>query len=154
MLFRKSESTKGKNASKCQFLFFDLPEYPFRTFGLHYLRQTGQHKFYARFFTICTNAHRLCVKRDLVPLTYTNTNGCFVLYHFYIASLIKLYPTWWWPQQHWPKHVVDVDRLYTPDNRVVLWMLYLYRIITLISNKHNGDDAPWNRCTTLNTSEL
>ena len=54
----------------------------------------------------------------------------------------KLYPTWWWPQQHWPKHVVD--KLYTPDNIVVLWLLYPYRIITLVSNKHNGDDAPWN----------
>jgi len=30
----------------------------------------------------------------------------------------ELYPTWWWPQQHWPKHVVD--KLYTPDNIVVL----------------------------------
>jgi len=41
----------------------------------------------------------------------------------------KLYPTWWWPQHHWPKHVVD--KLYTPDNIVVLWLLYPYRIITL-----------------------
>jgi len=41
----------------------------------------------------------------------------------------KLYPTWWWPQQYWPKHVVD--KLYTPDNIVVLWLLYPYRIITL-----------------------
>jgi len=41
----------------------------------------------------------------------------------------KLYPTWRWPQQHWPKHVVD--KLYTPDNTVVLWLLYPYRIITL-----------------------
>ena len=53
----------------------------------------------------------------------------------------KLYPTWWWPQQHWPKHVAD--KLYTPDNIFVLWLLYPYRIITLCSNKHNGDDAPW-----------
>ena len=46
------------------------------------------------------------------------------------------------PQQQWPKHVVDVDKLYTPDNTVVLLLLYRYRIITLGSNKHNGDDAP------------
>ena len=31
----------------------------------------------------------------------------------------------------WPKHVVDVDKLYTPDNIVVLWLLYPYSIITL-----------------------
>jgi len=30
----------------------------------------------------------LC-KLDLVPLTYTNTNNCSVLYHIYIASLIN-----------------------------------------------------------------
>jgi len=53
-----------------------------------------------------------------------------------------LYPTWWWPQQHWPKHVVD--KLYTPGNIVVLWLLYPYRTIALGSNKHNGDDAPWS----------
>ena len=52
--------------------------------------------------------------------------------------------TWRWPQQQWPKHVVDVDKLYTPDNIVVLWLLYPYRIITLGSNKHNGDDGPWS----------
>ena len=44
-------------------------------------------------------------------------------------KLIKLYPIWWWPQEHWPKHVID--KLYTPDNIVVLWLLYPYRIITL-----------------------
>ena len=55
------------------------------------------------------------------------------LYNFFD----KLYPTWWWPQQHWPKHVVD--KLYTPDNIVVLWLLYPYRIIILGSNKHNGE---------------
>ena len=32
-------------------------------------------------------------------------------------------------QQHWPKHVVD--KLYTPDNIVLLWLLYPYRVITL-----------------------
>ena len=37
-----------------------------------------------------------------------------------------------------------VDKLYTPDNIVVLWLLYPYRIIPLGSNKHNGDDAPWS----------
>ena len=37
-----------------------------------------------------------------------------------------------------------VDKLYIPDNVVVLWLLYPYRIITLGSNKHNGDDAPWS----------
>ena len=36
---------------------------------------------------------------------------------------------------------VDVDKLYTPDNIVVLRLLYPYIIITLGSNKHNGDDA-------------
>ena len=41
----------------------------------------------------------------------------------------KLYPTWWWPQQQWPKHVVD--KLYTLDNIAVLWLLNPYRIITL-----------------------
>ena len=40
----------------------------------------------------------------------------------------KLYPTWWCPQQRWPKHVLD--KLYTLDNIVVLWLLYPYRIIT------------------------
>ena len=43
-------------------------------------------------------------------------------------------------QQHWPKHVVD--KLYTADNIVVLWLLYPNRIITLGSDRHNGDDAP------------
>ena len=43
----------------------------------------------------------------------------------------------------WPKQVVD--KLYTPDNIVVLRLLYPYRIITLGSNKHNEDDAPWNQ---------
>jgi len=35
-----------------------------------------------------------------------------------------------------PKHVVDVDKLYTPGNIVVLWLLcvYPYRIITLDSH--------------------
>jgi len=47
------------------------------------------------------------------------------------------------PQQQWPKHVVDIDKLYTPDNIVVLWLLYPYTIITLGSNKHNEDDVPW-----------
>jgi len=41
------------------------------------------------FFTICTHAHRLYAKRDLVPLTYTNTNNCSVLYHIYRASPIN-----------------------------------------------------------------
>ena len=27
---------------------------------------------------------------------------------------------------------------------VVLWLLYPYRIITLCSNKYNGDDAAWS----------
>ena len=40
----------------------------------------------------------------------------------------------------WPKHVV-VDKLYTPGNIVVLRLPYPYRIITVGSNKHNGDDA-------------
>ena len=44
----------------------------------------------------------------------------------------KLFPTWWWSQQHWPKHVVD--KLYTLDNIVVLRLLYAYRIITLGSS--------------------
>jgi len=39
------------------------------------------------------------------------------------------------------KHVVDVDKLYTPDNIVMLRLLYPYKII-LGSNKHSGDDAP------------
>jgi len=30
-----------------------------------------------------------------------------------------------------PKHVVGVDKLYTADNIVVLWLLHPYRIITL-----------------------
>jgi len=54
----------------------------------------------------------------------------------------NLFPTWWWPQQHCPKHVVD--KSYTADNIVVLWLLYPYRIITLGSNKHNGDEDPWS----------
>ena len=61
------------------------------------------------------------------PLTYTNSNNCSVLYLYSFSD--KLYPTCWWPQQQWPKHVVD--NLYTPDNIVVLWRLYPYRIITL-----------------------
>ena len=36
------------------------------------------------------------------------------------------------------------DKLYTLDNIVLLWLLYPYRIITLGSNKQNGDDAPWS----------
>ena len=35
---------------------------------LHCHRQTGQHVLYAHFFTICTHADQICVKRDLVPL--------------------------------------------------------------------------------------
>ena len=46
--------------------------------------------------------------------------------YLYIFS-DKLYPTWWWPQQHRPKHVVG--KLYAADNIVVLWLLYPYRII-------------------------
>jgi len=75
------------------------------------------------------------------PLTYINTNNCSVISYLYSFS-DKMYPTWWWPQQHWPKHVVDNS--YTPDNMVVLWLLYPYRIITLGSNKHNGDYPPWS----------
>jgi len=44
-----------------------------------------------------------------------------MLYHIYIASLIKIV---------WPKHVVDVDKLYIPDNIVVLRLLQPYGIIT------------------------
>jgi len=33
----------------------------------------------------------------------------------------KLYPTWWWTQQHWSKNVVAVDKLHTPDN--IEWYL-------------------------------
>ena len=51
--------------------------------------------------------------------------------YLYSFSDTKLYPTWWQPQQHLPKHVVDVDKLYTPDDIVVLWLSYPYRIITL-----------------------
>jgi len=83
---------------------------------------------YARFFTICTHVHQLCINEILFPLTYTNNFS--ILYHIYIASLIKIYPTWRWPQQRWPKHVVDVDKLYIPDNLFVLW-LHPYGIITL-----------------------
>jgi len=50
-----------------------------------------------------------------------------VLYLYSFSD--KFYSTWWWPQQHWPKHVVD--KLYTPDKIVVLWLLYSYRFITL-----------------------
>ena len=49
----------------------------------------------------------------------------------YSFSDKKLYSTWRWPQQQWSKHVVDVDKLHTPDNTVVLQLLYPYRIITL-----------------------
>jgi len=35
-----------------------------------------------------------------------------------------------------------VDKLTTPDNIVVLCLLYTYRIIILGSKKHNGDGAP------------
>ena len=64
-----------------------------------------------------------------------------VMSHLYSFS-DKLYPTWRWPQHHWSKHIVG--NLYKPDNIVVLWLLYHYRIITLGSNKHNWDDAPWS----------
>ena len=37
---------------------------------------------YTWFFTICTHAHRLHVKGDLVP-------PCLHLYHIYIAPLIN-----------------------------------------------------------------
>ena len=58
-----------------------------------------------------------------------------------------------WPSSGWiqfyqrsysfsDKIVVDVDKLYTPDNIAVLRLLYPYRIVTLGSNKHNGDDDP------------
>ena len=49
------------------------------------------------------------------------------------------------------RDVVDVDKLSTPDNIVVLRLLYLYRIIALGSNKHNGDDAPSACCSEHNS---
>jgi len=54
---------------------------------------------------------------QLLVLVYTNTNNCSVLYLYSFSD--KLYPTWWWSQQHWPKHVAD--KLYTAGNIVVLW---------------------------------
>jgi len=69
--------------------------------------------------------------------------SCVISYPYSFSDEI-LYPTWRWPQRQWTKHVVDVDKLRTPDNIVVLWLLCHYRIITLGSNKHIGDDAPWS----------
>jgi hypothetical protein len=43
----------------------------------------------------------------------------------------------------WTKHVVD--KLYTLDNTVTLWLLYPYRVFNLVSNKHTGDDAHWTK---------
>ena len=55
------------------------------------------------------------------------------------VAIIRL-DTFYQTQQHWPKHVVD--KLDTPDNIVLIWLLYPYRIITLGYNKHNGGDGP------------
>jgi len=60
-------------------------------------------------------------------------DNCSVLYLYSFSD--KSYPTWWWPQQHWPKHVVD--KLHKPHNIVVLWLLYPYRIITLSRSRFN-----------------
>jgi len=46
-------------------------------------------------------------------------------------------PTWRWPQQQWPKHAVNVDKLYTPDIIVVLLLVCSYRIITLGTKYEN-----------------
>jgi len=74
-----------------------------------------------------TRLPTLC-KRDLVPLpTLILIIFCVISYLHSFSD--KLYPTWWWPQQQWPKHVVG--KLYTPDNIVVLYLLYPNRIITL-----------------------
>ena len=44
------------------------------------------------------------------------------------------------------KNVADKlhTHTHTHDNIVVLWLPYPYRLITLGSNKHTGEDAPWN----------
>ena len=65
----------------------------------------------------------------------------YTISYLYSFSEKKLYPIWRWPQQQWPKHVVDVEKLYTPDN---IFVLYPYGIITVGSSKHNEDDAPWS----------
>jgi len=77
----------------------------------------------------------------VVPYLHRFSDITFVISYLYSFS-DKLYPTWWCPQQHWPKHVVD--KLYTPDNIVVLWLLYPYRIINVGSNKHNRDGTTWS----------
>ena len=70
-------------------------------------------------------------------------DNCSVLYLYSFSD--KLYPTWWWPQQHWPKHVIE--KLYTPDNVAVSWLLYPYRIITL---SRSGFTLPlWQSSVTM-----
>jgi len=71
------------------------------------------------------------------PLTYTN-NLFYIISYLYSFSDKKLCPTRRWPQQQWLKHVVDVDKLYTPDNIVVLQLQCPYRIITLGSQTTCG----------------
>jgi len=60
------------------------------------------------------------------PIDFAYTNNLFYiisyLYSFSDKNCIQ--------QQQWLKHVVDVDKLYTPDNMVVLRLLYPYGIIT------------------------
>ena len=88
---------------------------------------------HTRPLTLCKT-----VSRSPVPTLIL----CSILYHILIASLIENASNRRWPQQQWPKQVVDVDKLYTPDSIVVLRLLYPYRLVILGSNKHNGDDAP------------
>jgi len=101
------------------------------------------------YYQVCiTYQHQLHVSATApVAIFRLDTLFC-LLYLFYLLYLYTfydkiLYPTWRWPQQQWPKHVADFDKLYTPRNIVVLWLLYPYRIINVGYNKHNGDDAPW-----------
>ena len=67
-----------------------------------------------------TRPPTLC-KSDLASLSTLIL--IIVLLYLYSCS-DKLYPTWWWTQQHWPQHVVDT--LYTPDNIAALRLLYPY----------------------------
>jgi len=42
-------------------------------------------------------------------------------------------------------YLVLYELVKEPDDIVVLWLLYPYRIITLDSYKHNRDDTPWRK---------
>ena len=48
------------------------------------------------------------------------------------------YQNWRWQQKQWSNYVVEVDKLYTPANIVVLRLLGPCRIISLGSNNTTG----------------